>query len=420
MRLIHWFFVSLGMLLLGCQTAVPAPTAVPLPTSLAVAVLPVLVTETAEAASAAGVPPTFTPASAAVEVATLPARLDTSGQTPSPSPTIPTRTPTPTPTPIPPTPTPTPVPFPTLPPTDELGPSKLSIHVIQNNDPAIMAFVRRAQPAVIKAVGDMGFLEEVKQVSPNTLTIGRVNDVFIQNYIGTPAEAAREYVEKHLATYRANPWVDYWEGWNEPDPNMQYMPWYAQFEQERTILMATYGFKVAIGGFATGVPELEEFWLFVPAVETALQYDGILTLHEYSAPTMFNGYGSALPNQPTYADRGTLTFRYRWFYRDILEPLGLVIPLVITEAGIDGIIGGRPGPQGLGWRDFGGYWESLGWPAAADQAYIGQLAWYDVGVRQDGYVIGFTIFTAGDTQGWERYSIDDMLPQLADYVVSQR
>ena len=54
-------------------------------------------------------------------------------------------------------------------------------------------------------------------------------------------------------------------------------------------------------------------------------------------------------------------FRYRWFYRDVLEPRGLVVPLVISEAGIDGIIGNRPGPDGLGWQDFQSFWVAQGW-----------------------------------------------------------
>jgi len=60
-----------------------------------------------------------------------------------------------------------------LPPTDELGPSKLGLHVVRNNDPNILEFVRKAQPAVMKAVDDLGFLAEVKAVSPRTITIGR-------------------------------------------------------------------------------------------------------------------------------------------------------------------------------------------------------------------------------------------------------
>lgn len=339
---------------------------------------------------------------------------------PSATPTLPSRTPTATATPLP---TATATRYvsvlPDLPPTDELGPSKLGIHVVRNNDPAIMEFVRRAQPAVMKSVDDLGFLAEVKEASPRTLTIGRINGE-IHDYSGNPEEAARRYVDEQLETYRLNPAVDYWEGWNEPDPNMDHMIWYSRFEQERVRLMAQHGFRVAIGGFATGVPELHEFELFLPAVQVAMEHGGILSLHEYGAPDMLYLYGDPLPGYPAYPDRGSLTFRYRWFYKEFLEPAGMVIPLVISEAGIDGIIGSRPGPDGLGWQDFQSYWVERGFGEDGPQAFINQLAWYDSGVRQDGYVIGFTVFTAGGFGYWEKYDINPILPNLANYVISQR
>lgn len=344
---------------------------------------------------------------------------------PSPVPTLPTSTP------IPPTETATPsitatptryvsqIPY-DLPPSEDLGPSKLGIHVIQNNTPRIMEFVREAQPAVMKAVGDFGFLEEVKEVSPRTITIGRF-PASSQSIDGNPEEAARRFVADQLEIYQLNPYVDYWEGWNEPDPNLDGMPWYARFEAERVREMARHGYRAAIGGFATGVPEMDEFALFLPAVRAAQEHGGILALHEYGAPTLDYLYGDPLPGYPSYPDRGSLAFRYRWYYRDILEPNGLAIPLVITEQGIDGIIGGRPGPDGLGWKHFQDYWTDLeAWGSGGVQAYINQLAWYDAGVRQDGYVIGFTIFTAGGGSRWESYDVDEILPELAGYVQSQR
>jgi hypothetical protein len=306
-----------------------------------------------------------------------------------------------------------------LPPTDELGPSKLGLHVIRNNDPRIMEFVRQAQPAVVKAVDDFGFLAEVRKASPRTITIGR-HSITNQDMGGNPEETARRFVAEHLATYAANPAVDYWEGWNEPDPNLSNMPWYARFEQERVREMARFGFRTAIGGFAAGVPEMDEFELFVPAIATAQQHDGILSLHEYAAPDMTYLFGSALPGFPAHSDRGALTFRYRWFYRDILEPAGLAIPLVVSEAGIDGIIGNRPGPPGLGWADFQDFWVSQGLGSNGVEAFINQLAWYDAGVRQDGYVIGFTVFTAGAIESWQRYDINPILPHLSQYVIGQR
>ena len=324
---------------------------------------------------------------------------------PSPTGTIPTRTPTPTPTK---TPVPTWTPASNPPPNvSNPGPnrphivarpgSRLGLHVVMNNDPRIMDFVRRARPSVMKAVGDMGFLTEVKEVSPDTITIGRVDDIWSQNYIGEPEEAARDYVNKHLATYRANPGVDFWEGWNEPDPGLGRMAWYARFEQERVKLMAQYGFRSAIGGFPPGVPEMDEFELFVPAIQTAIQYGGILTLHEGDLSTgdMRYGYGSQLPGYPFYPDRGTLAFRYRWFYREILEPRGLVIPLVVSEL------------------------QFATWNIIQQDELLPQLVWYDSEAQKDEYMLGFNVFTAGANVHWEAYNINPILPDLTNYVSSQ-
>ncbi len=367
------------------------------------------------------VPPTFTPE--VVQVGGHTTKTETivlPTLTPTIPPIFPTSTPSPTPTA---TPTATATRYvsklPNLPPTDDLGPSKLGLHVVRNNNPLIMEFVRQAQPAVMKAVDDLGFLTEVKEVSPRTITVGR-HSLDTQDYSGDPEEAAQKFVEKYLHIFQSNPGVDYWEAWNEPDPNLNNMIWYSRFEQERVRQMAKHGFRCAIGGFSTGVPEMDEFQLFLPAIDVAMQHSGVLSLHEYGAPDMFYLYGDPLPGYPAYPDRGSLTFRYRWFYREFLEPAGMVIPLIITEAGIDGIIGNRPGPSGLGWADFQDYWEQQGLGASGIEAFINQLEWYDAGVRQDGYVIGFTVFTAGGFDYWEKYNINPILPELTDYVVSQR
>jgi hypothetical protein len=400
----------------ACDAREPLPTRV-----VAIATIEVQPDGQLVPSAASMVPPTFTPApQGTIGTQSLQQNGAASVKTPSASATVPTRTPTPTATA---TSTATATRYisaiPVLPPTDELGPSKLGLHVVRNNDPNIMEFVRRAQPAVMKAVDDFGFLAEVREASPRTITVGR-HSIASQDYSGNPIEAAQDFVADHLETYRLNPAVDYWEGYNEPDPNAENMTWYSLFEQERCLLMADQGFRCAIGAFSTGVPELDEFQLFLPAIDVAKQVGGVLTLHEYSAPDMFYGYGGGLPGYPDYPDRGALTFRYRWLYREILEPADLVIPLIITEAGVDGIIGNRPGPPGAGWKDFQSYWEQQGLGETGRQAFINQLAWYDAGVRQDGYVIGFTVFTAGGIGYWSHYDVNPILPELTEYVVGQR
>ncbi|MCB8944138.1 MAG: hypothetical protein H6658_10325 [Ardenticatenaceae bacterium] len=394
-RYLCYPLLFLGILLTtACTPALILPTVIPLaavPTGSAgeTAVDPLL-------------PPTFTPAASLTplppgKVGPAPTRPD-----PSITPTLPTSTPRPTHTPTPSiTPTPKPIEPQTVPQSPQVihyNQSRLGIHVVRNNSADIMNFVRNAQPAVMKSVDDLGFMTEVKEASPTTVTVGRVDDIFIQNYIGEPEEAAREYVNKHLRTYWLNPGVDYWEGWNEPDPGMERMAWYARFEQERVKLMAQHGLRSAIGGFPPGVPEVEEFRLFVPAVETAIRYGGIMTLHEGDVETgdMQFLYGSALPGYPYYPDRGAMSFRYRWFYREILEPAGLAIPLVISEL------------------------EFAGWDTTTvDNLIYNQLAWYDAEARKDPYVIGFAVFTAGANNHWQNYDLNFILPQLTGYVNSQ-
>ncbi len=395
--------------------------------TLAQAADPVLLPTRAQSAPAGSVPglPSFTPTPSAAPGPTrtrlpTPTRFPTT--TPFPTPTVtgtplPTSTPTDTPTPVPGTPTPTPTLF-SLPMAPIQG-SKLGLHVVQNNSPMIMEFVRRTHPAVIKAVGDVGWLSVVKAESPSTVTVGRLMATH-QDIGGDPVQAARNFVGEQLTRYLLNRGVDYWEGWNEPDPN-QDMNWYAAFEAERVRQLANYGLKAAVGGFSVGVPEYDEFFLFLPAIEAAWLYGGILSLHEYGAPTMDYLVGDPLPDRPAYPDRGPLMLRYRWWYEDILIPRGTIVPLVISEAGIDGILmpGERPGPPGLGWRDFVQYWEGLGLGSGV-QAYLNQLAWYDFEVQKDPYVIGFTIFTAGGGNSWRSYDVNEILPELTAYVAQTK
>ena len=301
-------------------------------------------------------------------------------------------------------------------PLAEPGPSKLGLHVQWNNSPEIMEFIRRMKPAVVKAVGDFGFLSEVKQVSPSTVTVARL--AASQQPEGDPLEAARAFVAANLEKYQLNPAVDYWEGLNEPQVRGR-MAWYAAFEAERVRAMAELGYRAAVGAFSTGVPEWEEFAAFLPAIEAALRYGGILTLHEYDGPTLDRSAGAGLPGHPNYPDRGALALRYRWWYEDFLKPRDLVVPLVISEAAIDGGVGNRPGPPGHGWQDFVGYWAEQGLGDDGVEVYLRQLDWYDAVVQEDDYVIGFAVFTAGVmSDRWRSYDITPILRHIATYIVA--
>ena len=92
---------------------------------------------------------------------------------------------------------------------------------------------------------------------------------------------------------------------------------------------------------------------------------------QYGTPQDPLGWGTD-PGKP-----GWLTLRYRKVYKEYLEPNKLTLPLILTEVGIDGLVGNRPGPEGQGWQDFGGYWDQLGMGKDASGNYTEQLAWYD-------------------------------------------
>ena len=105
-------------------------------------------------------------------------------------------------------------------------------------------------------------------------------------------------------------------------------------EVARIRILASFGRKACIGNFSVGTPDVtrkEHIEAFYPAIDSALQYGGILGLHEYSAPLMSSAYEGS-----TETGEGWLTGRYRKLYKNFLIPSGRKIKAVFTENGIDG------------------------------------------------------------------------------------
>ena len=374
--------------LAGCPARTPPPTPTPTRTPRSL-----------DPTSTATPPPTET------EIFTSPLATPESTLEPVETPTVsapPTATASPEPTA---TPTPPATPFPP-------GPaSKLGLFV-SRNDPRIFDLLRTGNVAVVKTVEyDPNFVSEIKQVSPETLVVARLDLPQIDlSTLTDPEGAARAFVDKLLpiATEpRRLAAIDAWEAYNEPvASDGEQMARLARFEAERTRLLAAAGVRSVIGNFGTGQPDLAMWPQFRPAIEAAIKYQGYLGLHEYSAPTM--QYGS--PQDPLGwgtdpAQTGWLTLRYRKVYREYLEPNKLTLPLILTEIGIDGLVGNRPGPEGAGWQDFAGYWDELGMGKDAPGNYTEQLAWYDASLQQDDYVLGGAIYAAAASPGWESYEI---------------
>jgi hypothetical protein len=329
-------------------------------------------------------------------------------------------------------------------------PTKLGAHVLRMGDKTLV-FIQ-AGPAVVKFAGDWA---AAKDVPAGTLVTGRLvapDDAQSQRARGLkPAQAAYEFVYKwkQIDAYNQNPDIFFWEGHNEPVwSDREGVAWYAQMEIERMKLMDAAGFKCVIGNFAAGSPTLELWPAFVPACRYALEHNHFLGLHEYSTPFMWwmTGKYQLDPGENCRTSdnklAGWVTLRYRQIYDQFLKPAGLGnLPLVITECGLDPLIGPVPDnwPRGT-YQYLGGWWSkgpsvwgkplptdfapAAGWNYAdRDQFYVQQLAWYDHHLLQDPYVLGMTIFTFGNYgPPWKDFDVTltGAADLLTAYIKAQR
>ncbi len=264
------------------------------------------------------------------------------------------------------TPEPTATPVPPATPFPPGNATKLGLFIGYQHD-VVIDMLRTQNVAFIKTLEyDPNLMEFIKQTSPSTVLVARYSEISQLNLATiNPIAEARRFVETLLPIATepkrlAN--IDAWEACNEPVPaNADEMKRLADFEAERTRLLAAAGVRSCVGNFATGTPELKLWPHFFPALQAVKETNGYLGLHEYSAPYMWFGTGKyQLVAGTDEGDEGWLTLRYRKAYRQYLQPAGLDVPLLITETGIDGQVQNRAGPTGLGWQDFQNFWKAEG------------------------------------------------------------
>jgi len=250
------------------------------------------------------------------------------------------------------------------------------------------------KPPLVVLLDHSDVWRTVKAESPNTLFVGRIykkqepdfNDPDLD-----PVEVARDHCDMILPwAERMGETVSYWQGVNEPIiASPESMMRYAAFDAERARIMDEHGFRVVVGTFSVGNPEMALWSDFMPALEAAKQYDGALALHEYAWPTLdYNWPWLLLRHRKVYA--GEPERDWEGLPRHLTG-----LPLLITECGLDGLIEDGRTPRG--------------WRALYDQKpreYLDQLTWYDAELRKDRYVVGAAIYCCGvpDSQ-WHSYDI---------------
>ena len=296
------------------------------------------------------------------------------------------------------------------------GPSKLGLHTLRAD--GAVAFVQSvydagAHVALVKALDEFGYLRQVKQISPETVTVARWNGVWSVDPVGDPAQKAAEVLAQHMPRWEyERDVVDYWEVLNEvspPPPIMEGHVWLARFFIEAMKIADENGYKLALFSYSVGVPKWHDWEAIVETgvFAQAKERGHVLALHEYNWPDMDYLWGEPTEDLPPYEDRGVLTGRYRYLYRDFLIPRDEVIPLLITETGLDPVL-----------------WQP-GQPETWKERYVEEMAWYDTRLREDDYVVGATMFTLGGFHQWADYDYEELLwpgnpygANFLDYIVS--
>ena len=250
----------------------------------------------------------------------------------------------------------------------KLGPHSL----IEMGDTVAWCTLR---PTVVKLCFDFA---PAPLIPPGITVIGRP----MENFIGAahplgqgdPTALGAEMAETIYAPLaRAWPRIDVWEASNEVNPDDLFqMQWYARFLAAFAERVHAWGKRAAIGSFATGTPQLELWPAYVPALKACRDYGALHARHCYGPLDVWH------------------SFRYRQD-QAIFSGLGYCPQVVITECGED-----APDPP---WRrKFGN----------DIQAYYQQwLKPFTLGVNQDPYVLGATVFTVGDghAQAWHAFDV---------------
>jgi len=237
----------------------------------------------------------------------------------------------------------------------------------------------------------------------NVRTIGRVyvDDNLSNALVMQGAGGVDQWIYLCRGEYEKARHVYAWQGPNEfiIDSYEKAARW-NEFHIAYIRKMSELGLRVMAGNINTGWPRLQKFSdpppyppALRPTIETLVQHDGILSLHEYGPGDMRQGQGAHC-------------LRYRATI-DALRKANVPIPhIFIGETGID-----VPDPA------FPLDHHHRGWTEWTDRAgYLEQLRWYAGELAQDDYIIGAAVFTVCNWD-WLTFNVDrDLAMGIAEIV----
>jgi len=295
--------------------------------------------------------------------------------------------------------------------------SKLGIHGI--NQDGIIGFCQQAADAgasfpVVKAVDDIGWLDQVKQVSPTTITIGRLTgpNEGCQGVGEAGAnldQMAHNLIQPILQRLTQEPQlydaVDYWEVANEPDPpGVGGYSALSQLMIRCMDLAEQHNLKLALFSLNMGTPEWDEMAAMAQSGVFGRAYLGshILALHEGPqdpGQPIDLWWGDSIPCAPNVPGAGACHFRYRYLYEAIRRAGEPIIPLVISE-----------------W--YGGLHLPTNVPSFDE--VLSRVEWWDDRAREDYWVWGCCPFTLGPVGQWVAADWERYYPTLIQYIIDTR
>lgn len=253
--------------------------------------------------------------------------------------------------------------------------NNLGLHIIGDwLNPAKLLGPNGEKPRVVKLVDpSVEFVRMVRR------TVGDDCLIIIRFYerdqsLGAPQAAAQAWYMRHIGQILAmtDPNVAF-EGYNEIADSAAHA--YAQFELERLRLLHAAGQRAVIGNWSVGTPDIPIWATYRPVLE-ALKPGDFVGLHEYWAD-------AEMLNNPWFCGR--------WVHVPELQALRPE-QVIITECGRDNVAG-RGGP----WQ---GYVDA--------STYTSELARY----AQIAAPRLATVFTGGNTTGWEGYDVNAIWPNV--------